>query len=68
MSYMQEFEAELKAKLQASPDDASLIKWVSEKVPESYKNGIRAGQKGTKIIRDGKSRTRGPVGVVEGLN
>jgi len=46
MSYIQEFEAALTAKLESSAEDtASIVRWVSEKVLESYKNGLIAGQK-----------------------
>ena len=50
MTNIQEFEAELKKKLYESYD-ATLIRWVSEKVLESYKNGITAAEKGAKVIR-----------------
>ena len=56
MSYIQEFEAELLQKLAGTEDEASIVAWVSEKVLESYRNGITAGQKGTQVIRKGKSR------------
>lgn len=59
MSYIEQFEAELVAKLQSAEDTASIVRWVSEKVLESYRNGITAGQKGTQVIRKGKSRRRG---------
>ena len=59
MSYIQQFEAELLKKLNSSTeDDAVIVRWVSEKVLESYKNGITAGQKGTQVIRKGQSRRR----------
>ena len=56
MSYIDQFEAELLKKLNGSEDTATLVKWVSEKVLESYKNGITAGQKGATVIRKGQSR------------
>ena len=59
MSYIEEFEAELARKLNGSEDTASIVRWVSEKILESYRNGITAGQKGTQVIRHGKSRRRG---------
>jgi hypothetical protein len=62
MTYIQEFEAEFVKKLEGSADTASIIRWVSEKVLESYKNGITAGQKGAKVIRQGESRRRGLPG------
>ena len=59
MTYIAQFEAELLKKLEGSQDDtASIIKWVTEKVLESYKNGISAGQKGAQVIRKGQSRRR----------
>ena len=59
MSYITEFEQELKAKLNSAEGDDAIIGWIAEKVLESYRNGIKAGQKGTQVIRDGKSRRRG---------
>jgi len=59
MSYLNEFEQELKAKLNSAEGEEAIIRWISEKVLESYRNGIKAGQKGRQIIRDGKSRRRG---------
>jgi hypothetical protein len=65
MSYINEFEKELLAKLQGTEDDATVVRWVSEKVLESYRNGIKAGQEGKVVIRDGKSRRRGSFGKAE---
>lgn len=59
MSYIEQFEAELAEKLNSSEDTASIVRWVSEKVLESYRNGITAGQKGAQVIRQGKSRRKG---------
>jgi uncharacterized membrane-anchored protein len=59
MSYIEQFEQELVKKLQSSEDPASIVRWVSEKVLESYRNGITAGQKGATVIRKGQSRRRG---------
>lgn len=59
MSYINEFEAELLKRLNGSEDEASIVRWVSEKVLESYRNGITAGQKGEQVIRKGQSRRRG---------
>lgn len=59
MTYIQQFEAELLKKLNSTEDEASIVRWVSEKVLESYRNGITAGQKGVQVIRKGKSRRRG---------
>ena len=59
MSYIEEFEAELVKKLHSSEEPAAVVRWVSEKVLESYKNGIAAGQKGGQVIRKGASRRSG---------
>ncbi len=59
MSYIEQFESELAGKLNAGEDTVSIVRWVSEKVLESYRNGITAGQKGATVIRKGKSRRRG---------
>lgn len=59
MTYIQQFEAELLKKLNSTEDEASIVRWVSERVLESYRNGITAGQKGTQVIRKGQSRRRG---------
>ena len=59
MSYITEFEVELTAKLNSAEGEGAIIRWISEKVLESYRNGIKAGQKGTQVIRDGKSRRKG---------
>jgi len=56
MSYIEQFEQELVKKLQSSEDSSAIVKWISEKVLESYKNGITAGQKGATVIRKGQSR------------
>jgi len=56
MTYLKQFDAELTQKLESSEDTASIVRWVSEKVLESYRNGITAGQNGKQVIRPGKSR------------
>jgi hypothetical protein len=55
---MEQLEAELHDKLNYGNDEEAIIRWISEKVLESYRNGIKAGQKGAQVIRDGKSRRR----------
>ena len=55
MSYIEQFEQELVAKLNGKEDTASIVRWVSQKVLESYKNGITAGQKGATVKRQGKN-------------
>lgn len=56
MSYIEQFEAELAAKLNGNEGTEDIVRWVSEKVLESYRNGITAGQKGAQVKRHGKSR------------
>jgi hypothetical protein len=58
MSYITEFEAELTKKLISSETAESVVRWVSEKVLESYRNGITAGRNGTTVKRQGESRRR----------
>lgn len=62
MSYIDEFEKELIAKLNGNENTASVVRFVSEKVLESYRNGIKAGQNGAVVKRDGKSRRRDSFG------
>lgn len=64
MSYIDTFEAEFRKRLASDSDDA-LVKWVSERVLESYRNGITAGQNGTTVKRQGESRRRGSTGKAE---
>jgi hypothetical protein len=60
MSYIEQFDAELEAKIESGTEDtASIVRWVSEKVLESYRNGITAGQKGATVKRQGQSRRHG---------
>jgi uncharacterized membrane-anchored protein len=44
-SYIEQFESELLSKLNGNEDEGAIVRWVSEKVLESYRNGITAGQK-----------------------
>jgi hypothetical protein len=62
MSYIDEFEKEFGRKLLEESTTEALTQWVSEKLLESYRNGITAGQKGAKVIRQGESRRRGIAG------
>ena len=60
MSYIETFDTELTEKLESAIEDtASIVHWVSEKVLESYRNGITAGQKGATVKRQGQSRRSG---------
>ena len=52
-SYIEQFEQELIAKLNGNEDEGTIVRWVSEKVLESYRNGITAGQKGATVKRQG---------------
>ena len=65
MSYIEEFEKELIGKLDGQEDTAAIVRWISEKVLESYRNGITAGQKGTQVHRQGQSRRRGSLGKAQ---
>jgi hypothetical protein len=59
MTFIQEFEAELAKKLEGPNSTAEIVRWASEKVLQSYRNGITAGQEGKQVIRKGKSRRSG---------
>jgi hypothetical protein len=60
MSYIQDLERELAHKLDSgSESTAEIVRWVVEKILESYRNGITAGQKGETVKRQGKSRRSG---------
>jgi len=65
MSYIEQFEQELLGKLNGNEDTAAVVRWVSEKILESYRNGITAGQKGATVIRKGESRRRGSFGKTQ---
>jgi hypothetical protein len=62
MSFIQEFESELTKRLLSSETTETIVRWISEKVLESYRNGITAGQKGVQVKRKGESRRRGSFG------
>ena len=62
MSYLSDFETELIKKLIGNETADSVVRWVSEKVLESYRNGITAGRKGDVVKRQGQSRRRGSFG------
>jgi len=49
MSYIEQFEQELISKLDGKEDTSSIVRWVSEKVLESYRNGITAGRKSSRL-------------------
>jgi hypothetical protein len=59
MTFIQQFEAELAQKLDHGADNtATIVRWAAERVLESYRNGIAAGQKGAKPARKGQNRNR----------
>ena len=62
MSFIQEFEQELSKRLIGNETTETIVRWISEKVLESYRNGITAGQKGAVVKRKGKSRRRDMFG------
>ena len=62
MSYISDFETELMKKLNSQEDAVSIVRWITEKVLESYRNGITAGRKGDTVKRQGQSRRRGAFG------
>lgn len=66
MSYIETFETELAERLDTGTEStAEIVRWVSEKVLESYRNGITAGQKGATVKRQGQSRRSGLYGRAE---
>lgn len=66
MTYIEQFEVELIQKLDSGTDDTgAIVRWISEKVLESYRNGITVGQKGTQVARQGQSRRRGAFGKAQ---
>jgi len=65
MTYLENFERELAQRIQSGEDTASIVRWVNEKVLESYRNGIKAGQNGAVVKRNGQSRRRGQFGKAE---
>lgn len=65
MTFIQQFEAELTKKLISSETSEAIVRWSSEKILESYRNGITAGRKGETVKRHGKSRRRDSSGKAE---
>jgi len=63
MTFIQQFETELTNKLENGTDNTlAIVRWASEKVLESYRNGISAGKKGTQVIRKEENRRRDSSG------
>ena len=58
MTYIEKFEKELLSLLNTT-DERTIVEFASQKVLESYRNGLAAGGKGEKVIRQGKSRRSG---------
>jgi hypothetical protein len=56
------FETEFTKKLLSSEKSEDLVRWVCERILESYRNGITAGQNGTTVKRQGQSRRSGSYG------
>ncbi len=65
MTYIELFEQELLQKLQSGEDTAAIVRWASEKLSASYRNGITAGRNGAEVRRTGQSRTRGVPGQAQ---
>lgn len=65
MTFIEQFEQEFISKLNSNEDEATLVRWVCEKVLKSYRNGITAGQNGETVKRKGQSRRRGAFGKPE---
>jgi len=49
MSYIKDFEVELTKKLESGEDTVSIVRWISEKVLASYRNGIATGKKAARV-------------------
>lgn len=58
MTFIEQFERQLAGMMETEQDVSRIIRWASEKVLESYRNGIKAGRDGVTVKRDGKSRRR----------
>lgn len=65
MTFIEEFERELLRRLESGDGSSAIVRWASEKVLESYRNGITAGQKGATVKRKGRSRRRGLLGKAQ---
>jgi hypothetical protein len=57
-SFKRAFEEELARRLTNTEGDEAIVRWASEQLLQSYKNGIAVGQKGGTVIRQGQSRGR----------
>jgi hypothetical protein len=55
MTFIQQFETELNKKLEDGTDNTlAIVRWASEKVLASYKNGIAAGKKAAHVKQPAK--------------
>ena len=59
MNYIEQFESELTKKLEGPEHTATIVEWLSQKVVESYKNGLAAGRKRVTVNRQGKNQSKG---------
>lgn len=60
MTFIEQFERALTRMLDSgSADTAEIVRWASEKILESYRNGITAGLQGATVKRPGASRRSG---------
>lgn len=62
MTFIQQFETELIQKLEGPEEMAAIVRWASQRVLESYRNGITAGQKGARLNRNGENDRRDTFG------
>ena len=63
MTFIEQFERALARMLDSgSADTADIVRWASEKILESYRNGITAGLQGATVKRPGTSRRSGLFG------
>ncbi len=63
MTFIEQFERGLHRMLESgNADTADIVRWASEKVLESYRNGITAGLQGATVKRAGASRRPGLMG------
>lgn len=69
MTFIEQFENDFVQKLDhlnyGKTDEREVVRWASERILESYRNGITAGQKGATVKRKGESRRRGIYGKAE---
>jgi hypothetical protein len=65
MTYLQSVEKEFREVLNRESED-EIARYFIEKLLQSYKNGLKAGQSGETVKREGKSRYRGAYGKAGG--